>query len=122
MHNNKDFNLYTRVVNYDEYLRINVATCIPNVQRDLRIHLLDESYNLLRSLYEAEYTKGNIRMKNITEMLVIISMLDFISAELLEYCPNKIRKIIKSIEMLTEIKNMTYSWRKNPEPDAKENN
>ncbi len=122
MHNNKDFNLYTRVVNYDEYLRINVATCIPNVQRDLRIHLLDESYNLLRSLYEAEYTKGNIRMKNITEMLVIISMLDFISAELLEYCPNNKRKIIKSIEMLTEIKNMTYSWRKNPEPDAKENN
>lgn len=122
MHNNKDFNLYTRVVNYDKYLRINIASCIPNIHRDLRIHLLDESYSLVRTLYEAEYTKGNIRLKNITEMLVIISMLDFISAELLEYCSSNRKKIIKSIEMLTEIKNMTYSWRKNPEPDAKESN
>ncbi len=119
MHNDKGFNLYNKVIKYDQYIRKYVAISIPNVHRDLRIRLLDENYNLIRYLHEAEYTKGNIRLKNITEMLVTLSMLDLISSELLEICKDNKKHIETSIGLLTEIKNMTYSWRKNPEPNDK---
>ena len=32
---------------------------IPNVHRDLRIHLMDEVNNLIRNLVSAESAKGN---------------------------------------------------------------
>lgn len=119
MHEDKDFKLYTKILQYDKYIRKYVVVNIPKVHRDLRIRLLDESYNLIRYLYEAEYTKGNIRLKNITEMLVTLSLLDFLTTEILEVSKNNNKYIEKSINLLTEIKNMTYSWRKNPEPNEK---
>jgi hypothetical protein len=47
-------------------------------------------------------------------------MLDFITSELMEIdCKNK-KHLIKSVELLTEIKNMTYAWKKSI--DDKEKN
>ena len=123
MHENKEFKLYNKVIRYDKYLRKYIATVIPNVYRDIRIHLLDESYNLIRYLFEAEFTKGNIRMKNITEMLVTLSMLDMLSTELMDILKGANKKHVEtSIGMLTEVKNMVYSWRKNVENNEKTSN
>lgn len=121
MHPDKEFTLYTKVLKYDKYLRKYVTNAIPNVHRDLRIRLLDESYNVAKYLYQAEYTKGNIRLKNITDMLVSLSMMDFLTDEIMEVCKENKKHIETSIGMLTEIKNMTYRWRKNPEPNEKDN-
>lgn len=112
----KTFRLYNKVLQYDKYIRKYILTNIPKVHRDLKIKMADESYNLTRTLYEAEFTKGNIRLKNITEMLVSISMLDFITSELLEIKDLNKKHLETSIRLLTEIKNMSYSWRNNPEP------
>lgn len=119
MAKNSDFTLYNEIIKYDKYVRKHVANNIPCVYRDLRIHLVDEIYNLKKSLLYAQYNKGNIRVKYITEMIVVISMIDIISNDLMEYCP-KIKKYIQtSISSLTIIKNMTYAWRNNPEPNEK---
>lgn len=122
MHEDKSFRLYNKVLQYDKYIRRNILPTIPKVHRDLKIRLVDESYNLVRYLHEAEYTKGNIRVKNITEMLVTISMLDFITNEISEITSINKKHIESSIRLLTEIKNMTYSWRKNPEPNESKTN
>lgn len=123
MHENKEFTLYNKVIRYDKYLRKYVTTVIPNVYRDIRIRFLDESYNLIRYLFEAEFTKGNIRIKNITEMLVTLSMLDMLSTELMDILKGVNRKHVEtSIGMLTEVKNMVYSWRKNVENNEKTSN
>lgn len=80
---------------------------------------MDEIYNLKRYLLEAQYTKGNIRVKNIVEMIVTISMLDILTTEIIEFCPNTKKYMINSIKMLNKIKNMTFAWRSNPEPNEK---
>lgn len=117
MHEDKSFKLYNKILQYDKYIRKNIVPTIPKVHRDLKIRLVDESYNLIRYLHQAEYTKGNIRIKNITEMLVTISMLDFVISEIMEIASINKKHVESSIRLLAEIKNMTYSWRKNPEPN-----
>lgn len=119
MHKNSDFTLYTEVINYGNYVRRYALNSITAVHRDLKIHLLDEIYNLKRYLIEAQYTKGNIRVKNITEMIVTISMLDILTTEIMEFCPNSKKYMTNSIKMLYKIKNMTIAWRNNPEPNEK---
>jgi len=117
MHENNEFKLYTEILRYSKYIRQYVLANIPNVHRDLRIHLMDEVNGLLRNLVSAESTKGNIRMKYITEMIINIKMLDIISSDIRDFCPNTKSNINKSISILTGIKNMTYRWKQNPEPN-----
>lgn len=76
MNSNNDFILLKRVNLFNDYINQYVVSLIPSVHRDIKIHLLDESYNLLKNLYEAIYNKGNIRNKYIIELLVCISLID----------------------------------------------
>lgn len=108
---NKEFKLYQEIIKYDRYIRRYVVVNIPAVHRDLKIHMLDESYKLERFLLESQYTKGNIREKHIVDMLVSISMLNVLTDELLEFCPKLKRQITSSIAILMNIKNMTYAWK-----------
>jgi len=116
----KSFKLYNKVLQYNKYIRKYILISIPKIHRDLKIRMADESYNLTRYLYEAEFTKGNIRLKNINEMLVTISMLDFITTELLDIKDVNKKHLESSIRLLTEIKNMSYAWHNNPEPKTNE--
>ena len=113
-----EFRLYNKIIKYDEYIREYVANNIPSVHRDVRIHLLDESYNLIKYQFEAQFNKGNIRNKYINEMIVTISILDYLSNLLIKINKENKKHIITSIHYLTEIKNMTYAWRKNPEKES----
>lgn len=117
MHENKEFKLYGEILNYSRYIGQYVLCNIPNVHRDLRIHLMDEVNSLIRNLVSAESTKGNIRMKYITEMIINIKMLDIISSDIRDFCPESKKQINKSIAILARIKNMTYRWQQNPEPN-----
>lgn len=117
MHENKEFKLYVEILNYSRYIRKYVLCNIPNVHRDLRIHLMDEVNSLIRNLVSAESTKGNIRMKYITEMIINIKMLDIISSDIRDFCPESKKHINKSVAILATLKNMTYGWQQNPEPN-----
>ena len=55
---NNEFKLYNKVINYNRYIRKYVVNNIPNIHRDLRIHMLDENYNMIKCLYKSEYSKG----------------------------------------------------------------
>ena len=115
MHTSNEFKLYREIINYSNYIRQYVVSDISNVQRDLRIHLMDEIYSLTRNLVSAQSTRGNIRIKYITEMLINEKMLDIISDDIRLFCPKSKKHIDKSIAYLTKIKNMTYAWKENPE-------
>lgn len=104
MHENNEFKLYTETLRYSKYIRQYVLANIPNVHRDLRIHLMDEVNSLIRNLVSAESTKGNIRMKYITEMIINIKMLDIISSDIRDFCPESKKHINKSIAILAKIK------------------
>ena len=88
MHKNNEFKLYTEILRYSKYIRQYVLANIPNVHRDLRIHLMDGVNGLLRNLVSAESTKGNIRMKYITEMIINIKMLDELIDQNLSFVDN----------------------------------
>ena len=116
-----NFKLYTKIMNYNEYTRQFVCNEIPAVHRDLKIHMQDEAYMLIKYMFEALHNKGNIRNKNINEMIVTLSMLDTLSSFVLKVCPKNKKHIITSIGFLTEIKNITFAWKKNEEDGKAEN-
>ena len=114
-----DFKLYRKIIDYDSYVRKYITINIPSIHRDIRIHFLDEIYNLLKTLHLAIYTKGNVRIKNITELQVSISLLDFLTTKIREMkCVNK-KHIDVSTDKLAEIKNIVFAWKHNEEAKSK---
>ncbi len=118
---NSEFKMYNKVAEFNRYVRNTITNFIPSVHRDIRIHLLDENYSLLHNLLSASYNKGNIRIKYINEMIVNISMIDYLLGEVLELSENNSKKILRAIRMLSEIKNMIYSWKNNIDNGKEEN-
>lgn len=58
MNENNDFILLKKINIFNDYINEYIIPLIPSVHRDVRIHLLDETYELLKYLYEAIYNKG----------------------------------------------------------------
>lgn len=52
-----DFKLKNMIINYNNYVRTYLVSDIPSVHPDIRIHLMDENYNLVRYLFLAIYNK-----------------------------------------------------------------
>lgn len=114
-HMNNNFAIYNQILEFRKYTRTYLLVNIPKVHSDIRIHFTDESYKLVELLYMAIYTKGNIRYKNITEMLVRISLLDMLLEEIKELKVVKSNYIHTTSAMLKEIQNMTFKWKDNEE-------
>lgn len=104
------FKLIDKVSDFDLYIRNYVLCDIPKTYNDIRIHTLDELYNLVKNIKFSSITKGNIQNKYLTDTLVNISMIDYYFTCLikLNLCNNK--RIEKSLFKLAEIKNVCYSW------------
>lgn len=113
--NSYDFTIYNKILDYSQYIRTYISSSIPNNNRDLRIHLLDEVYNLSKNMFYAIYNKGNIRMKYIIEMQVNISLIDMLIRQIQELKAISKKHIDSSIKKLSDIKNITYAWKYNEE-------
>lgn len=111
MSNNKEFILYNRLNMYCKYVKRYVIPDIPAIHHDIKIHFNDELYHIVQLLFYADYTKGNVRMKYLTDMLVSLSMLNHLSDSLLDIIKND-KHLVKSLEMLGYIKSMVLAWRK----------
>lgn len=99
-----------KIANYDLYIRKYIVNNIPKIHNDLRIHILDELYELIKNIKLSSLTKGNIQIKHLTDSLLNISMLDYLFNSLIELKLCDINKINKSFSKLADIKNITYSW------------
>ena len=110
-----EFVLYNKIIIYEKYLRRYVISYIPSIDRDIRIHILDESYNLLKYSLQARNNKGNIRNKYLNEMIVTIQLLEYLISEVIESNKNAKKKCITLISYLTEIKNIIYAWKSSEE-------
>lgn len=104
------FKLMDKIKSYDLYIRTYVINCIPKIHNDLRIHIFDELYELVKNVKLSSITKGNIQIKHLTNVLVNISILDYLSDMLLELNLSNKDKIIRSLSKLADIKNISYSW------------
>lgn len=117
--NNYDFTIYNKIFDYSQYVRNYIAVSIPNNNRDIRIHLLDEIYSLSKNMFYAIYNKGNIRMKHIVDMQINISLIDMLTRQIQELkCISK-KNIDSSIKKLSDIKNIVYAWKYNEEEKKK---
>ena len=105
-----DFTLYNKINDYNKYIRNEVIPTIPKVHRDVKIHLADEAYNLVRNLFFAVYNKGNIRMKYLIELQVSLSCIDMLTTTILDLNCCSTKKVKISIKKLEEIKNIIYAW------------
>lgn len=114
----KDFVIYNKMLEFRKYTRSYLLVNIPKVHSDIRIHFTDESYKMIELLYNAIYTKGNVRNKNITEILVRISLIDMLLEEIKGLKIVKSNYIHTSSNMLKEIQNIIFKWRDNEERKA----
>ena len=113
------FSLYNKLLDFNKYVKQYIAVQIPSVHRDLRIHLLDQMYQLSSHLFSATYNKGNIRMKYIIEMQVDVSLLDMMIDELRSIDCVSRKHLDSAVRKLSFIKNMVYAWRLNEEKKKK---
>ncbi|MBQ8892410.1 MAG: hypothetical protein IJ068_06085 [Bacilli bacterium] len=111
----KNFKLYSYILDFDDYTRKYVVNNIPSVDRDIRIHLLDEIYNLEKSIIYAINTKGNIRIKHLIDSKVSISLIDMLFLKIRDIKCLKSSKLNTSIDKLTNVKNIVYGWIVNEE-------
>lgn len=117
MHNNNGFLIESKIKMFITYTDKYIISSIPKVHCYIRIHFEDECYNLVKHLYEAVWTKGNIRSKYITELLISISLLDFLIDQVRDLkCVNN-KKIDNAISLLTDIKILVQGWKKTQEND-----
>lgn len=122
MHEDKGFKIENRIREFNSYIHSNIPNNIPKVHRDLRIRLLDESYNLLHYMYEAEFNKGNIRSKNINEMLVTIALIDYCLDQILTLGAVSHKKMDSALRLLAEIKLLSNGWKKSMETNEEKKN
>lgn len=119
MHQDNNFRLENKIKEFDSYIQTYITNNIPKVHRSRKIHIEDESYNLIRNLYEAIYTKGNIRAKCINEMLVTVSLIDHLLDQIKQETSVEKKKIENAIFKLAEIKNMVKGWKITHESEEK---
>ena len=104
------FKLLSKLEIYDIYVRKYIINCIPKIYNDIRIHILDENYDLIRNVKLSSITKGNIRIKHLVNTLINISMLDYLFNSLSILKVGDARKISSSLSKLTDLKNIIYVW------------
>ena len=112
---NQGFTLYNKVRDFNTYVRINIANSIPSVYRDIRIHLLDECYNMASLLFGAVYNKGNIRLKYLNDLRIKLSLIDLLISDIRDYKIIKDKTLNVAISKLATIKNIVYGWVVNEE-------
>ena len=115
----QDFTIYNKVKDFNSYVRFNIANNIPSIYRDMRIHLLDECYNLISLLFGAIYSKGNIRLKYLNDIKVKLSLIDYLFSEFRDNRIIKDKTLNVAISKLATIKNIIYGWIINEEKGKK---
>ena len=106
----KSFTLYNKILDFNDYVRKNICNNIPNIHRDIRIHLLDECYNLAKNMFGASYNKGNVRRKYLADLRVNLSLIDMLITQIKNLGCVKNQTLNVSINKITCIKNIIYGW------------
>ena len=116
---NQDFNIYSKMRDFNNYIRCNIANNIPSVHRDMRIHLLDECYSMFSLLFGAVYNKGNVRMKYLNDLRIKLSLIDLLVNDIHDLKVVKNRSVNVTISKLAVLKNIVYGWIINEEKNKK---
>lgn len=95
-----EFTIYNKITDHNLYLKTCLMSDIPANSRNLRIHMLDEVYNLAKNMFSAIYNKGNIRMKYLIEMQINISLFDMMTNELRNLRKTPTKNIHRSIHKI----------------------
>lgn len=107
----KDYSLYKKLFAFKIYSERYILNNISKVNNQLRIHYVEEIYELYKNFYRALYNKANIRNKAINDMLVNISMLDMNIDCIYEFKYIDSKKYKSIVSLLLDIKNITYGWK-----------
>ena len=113
--NDPKYRLLDMIEDFRKYSRTYIANNIPTVHRDMRIHLIDESYKLAESSVFAAYTVGNIRRKHLTDMCVRISLLNVLLGEIKDLEAVDARRLNVLFGKLSRIRDCVYGWKYNEE-------
>ena len=116
----QEFVIREKVLSLDSYIRKYIVNIIPRINRDIRIHLLDELYNLVKNLHYAIYNKGNIRIKYLTDIIINISLIDYLLGIINKYDVNDLY-MRNTLKKLLDIKNMINKWKLTEESKKNEN-
>lgn len=117
MNENKDnsYLIYHKVNDFEEYSEKYIINSIPAVHRHIRIHFVDETYNLLHHLFLAYHDdRNNQRRKYLIECLTSVSSIDHYITKLRKLSDDKIIKEARLDELsykLAIIRSLLYKWK-----------
>ena len=111
VYDTEEFYIRSKMIELDKYIRKFLVNSIPSNNRDLRIHLLDELYSMIKNLHYAIANNKNIRIKSITDTLISISMIDYIFESLNKCDSVNQLHLRKATEKLLDLRNMIKSWK-----------
>ena len=104
------FRLADKAYALDNYVRSQIANNIPNMHRDIRIHLLEEMYKIAQEIYAASFTVGNVRRKHLTELKIHLTLADMLLRQVYDLHCVKSAKLEHVAALLLEMKTITYGW------------
>ena len=104
------FRLADKAYALDNYVRSQIANNIPNMYRDIRIHLLEEMYKIAQEIYAASFTVGNVRRKHLTELKIHLTLADMLLRQVYDLRCVKSAKLEHVAALLLEMKTITYGW------------
>lgn len=105
-----DFILYSKSEELIKYVNIYVFSSFPKVHLSLKINFENEMYDLLRNISKANFTKGNVRQKYITDCLVNVSLMDTFIGIIRDYNIIINKRFQSILRKLKEIKYMLLGW------------
>ena len=123
MSDNKDnsYLIYNKVKDFEDYSEKYIINAIPSVHRHIRIHFVDETYNLLHHLFLAYHDdRNNQRRKYLIECLTSVSLIDHYITKLRKIIDD--HKSLKKIQLnaskldeisykLTIVRSLIYKWK-----------
>lgn len=107
----EDYNIYNNARKLDLYIDEFIAILIPKVHANVRHELQDESFNLVKNIYYAYLTSGNIRKKYVIEACVSVAMINHLLYKLVDLKVIKMNNLIKVSNYLSEVKSPLFGWR-----------
>lgn len=94
-----------------KYSDIYVMSSFPKDKMALKIRYENQLLELLENIVRANFNKGNIRAKYITDCLVNISLIDSYIGVIYDYKIIIKKRFLTVVNMLSELNKMVHAWR-----------
>ena len=103
--------VYSKCKDFISYIDLYVFSSFPKYKLSLKIKFEQEMYGLLENITKANFNKGNIRQKYLTDCLVNISLMDTYIGYVFKHNIIIKKRFLSIVNKLDELRKLIVGWR-----------